>query len=55
MVEVRRKKMKEKIQGPYFQLQEYSFAETWKGGSNDRYKSRSDLYIRYVHEKKNSS
>ena len=49
------KKMKEKVQGPNFQIHEYSFAEAQGSGSSDRYKSRNDLYTRYEQDKKFSS
>ena len=51
MVEVGNKKMKEKVQGLVFQIQEYSFVEVQEGGSSDNYKSRSDLYARYGQDK----
>ena len=55
MVEFGSNKMKDKVQGPDFQIQDYSFAKTQEGGSSDTYKSISDLYSRYGHDKKFSS
>ena len=52
MVKVEDKKMKEKVQGPVVQVQEYIFAEVHESGSSDRYKSINDLYTRYGQGKK---
>ena len=38
MVDVGSKKRKEKTQGPYFEILEYSFTETQEGGSSDKLK-----------------
>ena len=55
MVEFGSNKMKEKVQVPYFSIQEYSFVKTYEGASSDKYKSISDLYARYGNNKKFSS
>ena len=47
IVKVEDKKMKENIQGPVVQVQEYNFAKVQESGSSDRYKSKNDLYTRY--------
>ena len=43
--------MKEKVQVPIVQVQEYNFAEAHESSSSDRYTSRNDLYTRYGHVK----
>ena len=55
MVEFGSKKMKQKLQGPYFEVQEQIFSETQEGVSSDKFKSRNYLYDRYRQENKVSS
>ena len=50
LVEVGSKKLKEKVQDPAFEVQEYNFSEAQEG-SSDRFKSRNDLYDIYRQEK----
>ena len=38
--------MKEKSQGPTFEVQEYNFSKAWEG-SSENVKSRSYLYVAY--------
>ena len=52
MIEVEVKKMKEKVQGPIVQVQEYKFSKARESSSSDRYKSRNDLYTRCGEDKK---
>ena len=47
MAKVGSKKMKEKIQGQDFHIQDYGFTNTQEDGSTNRFKSRSYLYARY--------
>ena len=51
MAEVGSKKMKEKIQGQDFHIQECGFTNTQEDGSTNRFKSRSYLYARYGQDK----
>ena len=37
-IQLLKKKMKGKVHGAVFQIQEYSFVEVQEGGSSDRYK-----------------
>ena len=55
MIKVEDKKMKEKVQGPIVQVQEYSFVEVQESGSSNRYKSINDMYTRYGQDKRYSS
>ena len=43
--------MKEKFQGPAFEVQDYNFSDIEEEGSSDEFKSRIDLHARYGRDK----
>ena len=47
--------MKEKFQGPTFEVQEYNFLDMEEEGSSAKFKSSSDLYARYGQDKNGPS